>query len=368
MQLILLTPTLDQSGAEKQLTLLACGLRETTDWDIEVVALTRGGPYQQTLEQHQIPVTVLGKRFKFDSGAALRLRRLLRDRKPDVLHTWMFTANAYGRLIAGKNPACKLIASERCVDSWKSNWQRRVDRHLIERTDRLLANSQPVADFYHQLGYPTSKIVTISNGVEIPPPGNSERREQLHREWKLPAGARVVAHVGRLAKQKRLDDLMWAFQEFQQLSDNTYFVIAGDGPERSHLEDLAIRYTCDHLVRFIGHQPDGVSLMEGIDLFWLGSDFEGMSNSLMEAMAAGVPAVVSDIPANRELVVPGVTGELFPLGNKTAIAQLSDRLLNQPDVYDRMSKASVERMRDEFSVERMVTRHRELYLELLNEG
>jgi glycosyltransferase involved in cell wall biosynthesis len=105
--------------------------------------------------------------------------------------------------------------------------------------------------------------------------------------------------------------------------------------------------------------------MPAFDLFWLASDFEGMSNSLMEAMAAGVPAVVSDIPANRELVVPGVTGECFPAGERMILAQHSDRILNVPETYHSMSAASVERMQQEFSVERMVTHHRELYERVL---
>jgi glycosyltransferase involved in cell wall biosynthesis len=366
MRLTLLTPTLDQSGAEKQLTLLACGLKDTTSWDIDVVALTRGGPYQEVLENHGIRVTVIGKRFRCDPSAWWKLKRYLRQTRPDILHTWMFTANAYGRLAAGPNPRFKIVTSERCVDSWKAGWQLRIDRMLIKRTDHLLANSAPVAEFYQQVGYPKETLSVISNGVKIPSPRNLELRQQLHAKWNLPQGARVVAHVGRLARQKRIDHLMWSFQQLQQLSEKTYFVIAGEGPERAHLEDLAIRYTCDHLVRFVGHQPNGATLMDGIDLFWLGSDFEGMSNSLMEAMAAGVPAVVSDIPANRELVIPEITGELFPLGNRTAVAQLSDRILNNSSKYQLMSEASAKRMRTEFGIEQMVTRHRELYERLMN--
>lgn len=365
MRLTLLTPTLDRSGAEKQLTLLACGLKSSTDWDIEVVALTRGGPYQQILQERDIPVTVLNKRLRFDPVCYRRLKSHLARRSPDILHTWMFTANSYGRFAAGAKPPFIVIASERCVDSWKSGWQKRIDRFLINRTDRLLANSQPVAEFYRDLGVDDSLIEVIPNGVEIPPPPDPEVRQKLHREWNLPENAKVVGYVGRLARQKRMEDLMWGFQLFQQLSDNTFFVIAGDGPERSHLEDLAVRYTCDHLVRFIGHQPSGEELMPGIDLFWLASDFEGMSNSLMEAMAAGIPAIVSDIPANREVVVPGVTGELFPLGERMVLAQQSDRILNVPATYESMSAASVERMKQEFSVERMVDRHRDLYERVL---
>jgi glycosyltransferase involved in cell wall biosynthesis len=225
----------------------------------------------------------------------------------------------------------------------------------------LIANSKPVAEFYRDLGIDESIIEVIPNGVAIPPPPDPEVRRRLHREWNLPENAKVVGYVGRLARQKRLDDLMWGFQLFQQLSDNTYFVIVGDGPERSRLEDLAIRYTCDHLTRFVGHQPNAAELMPAFDLFWLASDFEGMSNSLMEAMAAGIPAVASDIPANRELVVPGVTGELFPIGERMVLAQQSDRILNVPETYDSMSAASVERMKQEFSVQRMVERHRDLY-------
>jgi glycosyltransferase involved in cell wall biosynthesis len=361
MRLTLLTPTLDRSGAEKQLTLLACGLKESTDWDIEVVALTRGGPYQQVLEDKNVPVKMLNKRFRFDLVCYRRLKSHLAERAPDILHTWMFTANSYGRIAAGRHPPFKVIVSERCVDTWKSGWQRCTDRFLRKRTDRLIANSKPVAEFYRDLGIDESIIEVIPNGVAIPPPPDPEVRRRLHREWNLPENAKVVGYVGRLARQKRLDDLMWGFQLFQQLSDNTYFVIVGDGPERSRLEDLAIRYTCDHLTRFVGHQPNAAELMPAFDLFWLASDFEGMSNSLMEAMAAGIPAVASDIPANRELVVPGVTGELFPIGERMVLAQQSDRILNVPETYDSMSAASVERMKQEFSVQRMVERHRDLY-------
>jgi len=367
MRIILLTPTLDRSGAEKQLTLLACGLKRTTNWDIEVVALTRGGPYQQNLEEAQIPVTVIGKRFRCDPFALLRLKKLLQNRRPDVLHTWMFSANAYGRLAAGSKPNYRVIVSERCVDSWKSGWQLNLDRYLRQRTDRLLANSEAVSEFYRDVGYQNSVIEVIPNGVKIPPPRQSEIRTELRSAWQIPEDATVVAHIGRLAPQKRIGDLLWAFQLFHQLVDSSYFILAGDGPEREKLEELSISYTCDHKIRFLGHQPNGESLMDGIDLLWSGSDFEGQSNSIMEAMAAGVPVIASDIPPNRELVLPGQTGELFPLGNRTAVAQLSDRVVSDPEKYRRMSRASVERMRTKFSVERMVERHRIMYEQLLSE-
>jgi hypothetical protein len=96
-QIILeIIPTLDQSGAEKQLTLLARGLPRE-EFDVRVCAMTRGGPLEADLAAAGIPVTVLGKRWKFDPYAFWRLWRLIKQIKPDLVHTWIFAANAYGR-------------------------------------------------------------------------------------------------------------------------------------------------------------------------------------------------------------------------------------------------------------------------------
>ena len=131
-RVLLVIPTLDQSGAEKQLTLLATGLPRD-QFDVRVVALTRGGPYAENLERHGIPVTILAKRWKFDPFCLWRLRRVIRDWQPAIIHTWLFAANAYGRMVAGGRGQPPVIVSERCVDTWKSGWQLKLDRRQIPR-------------------------------------------------------------------------------------------------------------------------------------------------------------------------------------------------------------------------------------------
>src|SRR5262249_5376698 len=148
-----------------------------------------------------IPVTVLNKRFKGDPFAWLRLRRLLKKLQPDVLHTWLFAANSYGRLAAGSVPRMPVVVSERCVDSWKAGWQLWLDRRLVGRTTRLVGNSQSVADFYHSLGVPAEKLAVIYNGIdsiEHPP----QARETIRRELEIKPESHVVGYVGRMAKQK----------------------------------------------------------------------------------------------------------------------------------------------------------------------
>lgn len=364
IKLLLLIPTLDRSGAEKQLTLLATRLPRD-EFETQVVCLTRGGPYETELKAAGIPCTVIGKRFKCDPFALRRLRRLIRDRDPDLLHSWLFAANAYARLAAGKRDRPRVVVSERCVDTWKSGWQLWLDRRQVRRTHRLIANSESVADFYASLGHPRERITVIPNGVEIPH-FRPDRRTEILKEFDIPQGGRVVGYVGRLARQKRVNDLVWAMQVLRQIRDNVYFLIVGDGPERRRLEDLAKHVGCESLVRFAGHRDDAARFFAAFDVFWLASDFEGMSNSLMEAMAAGVPAVVSDIAPNRELLEDGRQGFVVKVGDGPGFAQFADRILADPDLHRRLSEAARERMQTHFSIDRMVEQHAQLYREVVS--
>jgi glycosyltransferase involved in cell wall biosynthesis len=364
IRLLLLIPTLDRSGAEKQLTLLATHLPRN-EFDVEVVALTRGGPYADELARQKVPLTVLNKRFRFDPAALWRLRRLLHRRQPDILHTWLFAANAYGRLAAGARPTFPIVVSERCVDSWKSGWQLWLDRKLVARTSRLVGNSQSVTDFYRRIGVPAEKLAVIPNGVETPTQAEPDRSALL-AEFDIPSNGAVVGYVGRLARQKRIQDLIWAFELLRVQRENVYFLVVGDGPERGRLEAFAHKLQLHERIRFAGHRPDAARLLGCLDVFWLASEFEGMSNSLMEAMADGRPVVVSDIPPNGELVTDGETGLIAPVGDRAAFARLTTRLLTDAALAKRLGEAARRRIETEFSVSRMVESYTSLYRSLLS--
>ncbi len=140
-----------------------------------------------------------------------------------------------------------------------------------------------------------------------------------------------------------------------------YVLVVGVGPEQQRAIDMAAHMGCDHLCRFVGHRQDAGRLIQTLDVMWLASDFEGMSNSVMEAMAAGVPVVASDIPPNRELVIDGKTGFLVRVGDSVGFAQFADRILNDADMARRLGTAGRQRMQDEFSIDRMVQSHIDLY-------
>lgn len=362
-RILLLIPTLDRSGAEKQFSLLASRLPRD-EFQVEAAALTRGGPYEEILREAGIPLTIIGKRWKFDSGALRRLRRLIDDKQPDIVHTWLFAANAYGRFAVGSKPQCKVVVSERCVDTWKARWQLAIDRRLIPRTDCLIGNSQPVVDFYRDVGMPEDRMSVIRNGVELPA-GSDRSRDSVCEELNVPTSAKLVGFVGRLAPQKRLKDLIWAFHLLISVQPDAYFVIIGDGPQRQELEEFAAKIPTKGQVRFVGHREDAADLARHLDLFWLASDFEGQSNSLMEAMAAGTPSIVSDIAPNLELVTNEQTGLTVPIGDKAAYSMAADRLLKDSDLASQLGANAKQQMADQFSVDAMVKAHAELYRSLL---
>lgn len=363
VRILLVIPTLDRSGAEKQLALLACGLPRDR-YEVRVVALTRGGPYEHDLRQHGIPVTILRKRWKLDPLCLYQLRRLIRTWKPDVVHTWLFAANAYGRLVAGPHGP-PVIVSERCVDSWKSGWQLKLDRWLMPRTALLVGNSHSVAEFYRQQQFPADRLRVVRNGIELPPPASdvsvAERDRRRADLCGLPAGAKVLGFVGRLARQKRVIDLIWMLVLLENLRDDIYLLLVGDGPERDWLERFARDLNVEERVKFVGHRADAADLLPLLDVFCLASDFEGMSNSIMEAMAVGLPVVASDIPPNRELVVDGQTGYLVPVGDRAAFARTALSLIERPDMAAQLGNAGRSRMQTDFSIGQMVAGYENLY-------
>ncbi len=362
-RIVQIIATLDRGGAEKQLAMLAAGLPRD-EFDVHVVALTRGGPLAADLERAGVPLTVIGKQLKFDPPAWWRLRGHIARLRADLVQTWMFTANAYGRTAASSACVRTLVASERCVDPWKSWHQLALDRYLARRTAAIIVNSRGVEEFYTEHGLPAAKMRVIYNGIG-PAPASSTTREALLAELQLPAGARIIGAVGRLWPQKRLKDLIWATDLLRVIREDAHLLVIGDGPQRQALERYARLCHIADRVHFLGERGDVPRLMPHFDLLWLASGYEGLPNVVMEAMACGVPVVASDIWGNRELVVHEQTGFLVRLGDRAGLARFANKILDDPALAQRLGAAGRERIAAEFTVAAMVERHAALYRELL---
>jgi glycosyltransferase involved in cell wall biosynthesis len=356
-------PSLDRAGAEKQLVLLA-GRLAPSEFDVHVVALTRGGPLAAELDRQGIPLTVIGKRWKFDPMAYARLERRIRELRPDLVHSWLFAANAYGRAAAAAAGVKHLVATERSVDPWKAWHQFAIDRYLVQKTHSIVVNSAGVRDFYVRHGLPGEKFTIIPNGV-LPAESSDMSRAQLLAELGLPGDSRLIGTVGRLWPQKRIKDSIWALDLIRVLRTDMHLLVIGDGPQRRHLERFARLVTCDAHVHFLGLRHDVPRLMPHFDFLWQASGYEGLPNAVMEAMAAGVPVVATDISGNRDLVVPGETGFLVSVGDRAGLARYGNKLLCDAELRARLGNAGRQRIVAHFGVEQMVDRHVALYRKIL---
>jgi glycosyltransferase involved in cell wall biosynthesis len=359
LKVLQLIPTLDRSGAEKQMVLLSKGLPRDR-FRVEAAVLTRSGPLEAELAEAGVPVTTIGKRFKVDPLALGRLTRFLKAGKFDVVQTWIFAANAYGRIAARRAKVPVVVTTEMAVDLWKGKVERAVDRRLATWCDRLVGNSHAVVDFYRGLGVPDDRLEMIYSGIADEPAPGVDRAAVL-AELGFPADAILVLFAGRLAAQKRVGDLLKTLDLLQHIQPNLRTAIAGDGPLRAELEATAGHYELADKVRFLGHRDDVPRLMAASDLVVLPSEYEGLPNVVLEAMLLSRPVVATSAPGTTEVVVDGETGVLAPIGDAPKMARAIRDLVRDPDRARAMGAAGRARALADFRADAMVERFADLY-------
>jgi glycosyltransferase involved in cell wall biosynthesis len=365
LNVLQLIPTLDRSGAEKQMVLLAKMLPRDR-FRVEVAALTRLGPLEGELRESGVPVTKIGKPLKIDPFALARLTRFIKAKRFDVVQTWVFAANAYGRVAARRAKVPVIVTAEMAVDLWKTRGHLAIDRRLAGWCDKVVGNSQAVVDFYRKAGVPEDKLALIYSGIadEEPP---AVDRAAVRAEFGWPPEAPLVLFVGRLMPQKGVDDLVAALDLLQHVRPDVKTLIAGSGPLRDELELTAHQFTLDDRLRFLGHRDDVPRLLAAADLLVLPSRYEGLPNVVLEAMRFRKPVVATAAPGTTELVLDGVTGRLVPVGSFQALAQAIRAVLADPEQALAMGEAGRVRVEAEFTATGMVERFADLYESIARE-
>lgn len=359
LRVCLIIPTLDQGGAEKQISLLARGL-DRNEFETIVIVLTRTGPLERELLESGIAVHHIHKRAKLDPFAWLRLKKLLKQLKPDIVHTWLFAANAYGRTAALSAKVPVILGSERSVDPWKNAFQFWIDRLLAKRTHGLTANSQGTIDFYQEHGLDSKLFHLIPNGIEPIEPSFLTRAQACERMG-VAVEKRIILSIGRLWAQKGYKDLLWAAELLRVMREDICYVIMGDGPDRERLELFRDNIRGASQIFFLGHRADACELLPHCDILWNGSLYEGQSNVILEAMQSGVAVVASNIPGNRELIEHDRTGMLYPLGNVDDLTRFTNQLLKDEPRRKRITSNAQDHVQQQHSVDQMIARHANLY-------
>jgi glycosyltransferase involved in cell wall biosynthesis len=292
----------------------------------------------------------------------LRLYRLLRQERPQILHTWMFHANVPGRIIGRLAGVPVIISSERTMGQ-EGRMRREANRLTAPLADRIICVSTPVATYAReQIGLPASRLVVIPNGVAL------EGRPQRDHDERTGDVVRM-GYVGRLSPVKGVDLLLEAAARLA--ADATLprweLRIIGAGDERPALEEAALTLGLGDRVRFLGPRSDIPAQLAELDLLVLPSRWEGMPNVALEAMAARLPVVATAVGGTPEVVVDGETGLLTPAEDVAALTAALRSLILDADGRAAMGAAGRRRVEEGFTLAHAVARTAALYEDLLQE-
>lgn len=335
-----------------------------------VVTMTAGGPLRERLPA-EVAVHCVDKRAGIDLRAVARLARLFRRLRPDVVHSrnWGALDAVLAARLAGVRAVVHGEHGREASDPLGLNPRRnRIRRVLGPLVSRFVTVSFDLRDWLvGTVGIPAGKVLTIHNGVDTARFSDGDPME-ARRTLGLPADAIVIGTVGRLDPVKDQVGLLAAFAAFPDSPSGPRLAIVGEGPCRQALEGEIARLRLTGRAQLCGERRDIPSVLRAFDVFALPSRAEGISNTILEAMATGLPVVATDVGGNPELVEPDVTGRLVPAGDPPALEAALRSYVSDPYLRAQHGKAGRERVLQHFSLERMAQAHTDLYASLSRSG
>jgi len=316
---------------------------------------------------HLLPPSVrtfeLNRRHGNDLRLIWDLHGLFRRERPHIVHT-----HAWGTLLEGLI-AARLAGVPIVVHGEHGTLQLRAHQRWLQQrawaaADCVLSVSSRLADrMAAETGFDRQGITVIRNGVDLSRFGTPDRagaRASLALSGDVP----VVGSVGRLVPVKDHAALLDAVALLHRDGLEATLVLAGDGPERGALQTRASALGLQDAVRFLGHRPDVEAVLAALDVFALPSVSEGLSNTILEAMATGLPVVATRVGGADELVDDEVTGILTPVGSPPPMAAALSRLFRDSALRSAMGSAGRGRVEAEFALAGMVRHYESLYLQL----
>jgi glycosyltransferase involved in cell wall biosynthesis len=368
--------SLDVGGAERTLERLLRGT-DSNRFSGSVVSLLPRGAQAEAIEQQGWPVRSLDLTGAFPTVRAVPvLRQWFRRSRPDIVQTWMYHADLLGGL-AARSAGCHRVAwnVRRSVFPTRET-ESKVSTRSVARTCLALSRSVPrlivcgshsAKASHAALGYPEEKLRVIPNGVEIAPPAPSARRS-VREELGLRDKAIIIGRNARYDWIKDHASFLQAAALLVQRGFNVHFLLWGENVCDSNRELAALLRSLGLLGRchLLGRRDDVERLHASLDIACSSSIGEGFPNVVAEAMAAGVPSVVTDVGDSAMLV--GDTGRVVPPRSPSALADAMGELIAAgADKRRRMGQSARRRIAARFSLDAMIEAYEELYEELMED-
>jgi glycosyltransferase involved in cell wall biosynthesis len=310
-------------------------------------------------QRHSLEIELVPCAGRMDWKAVRRIRRLVQERRVDVIHAHGYKADCYAFAAALRGRAALFATSH--------NWPNRhplmqayarADRMVLRRFDGVGVVSEVVSSLLRRSGVPAERIAVVHNGVDVGAFRAARQRLRSERGW---TQERLIGFVGRLVPDKGGDILLRAAQSVVAAYPDTRVVFVGGGPAREAWEALAAQLGIGSSVHFTGVRNDMPEVYASLDMVVLPSLIEAMPMCLIEAMAAGKPVIATRVGAVPKVVAPGVTGLLTHPGDVMALRWAILRLIEEPDLAHRLGANGAAQAAQHFSDTTMAQRYLALY-------
>ncbi len=353
MRIVYLLDGLSMGGAEANtLWLMQAMQREGVDTFLCTLSDGRDGSLAEEARRAGIKRFDLGMGRLYDLKAAARFLALLRREHVDLVHIQDPYANLLG-LVARYIMGIPVIMTRHVLVDASATSRDRIRAAILNGSarlaaDRVIAVASPVAELYaKQSGISADRITVVHNGIVAPLPALFDR-QAIRARLGWGAQEKIILMVAVMRDGKGHDDLLGAFGTIREAADGARIVFAGEGALRASLETIAEPFGDD--VRFFGERTDVCELMAAADVLALPSHSEALPTVLLEAAAAGLPAVASAVGGVSEIIENGKSGYLVPPGDRHGLAEAIIGILNKPAVSARMGAFARHLAKERFTV------------------
>lgn len=350
---------LDAGGTERLVIELVRRLQDR--FPTSVCCLDEPGSWGRQLADEGVQVTALGRAPGFHPGLAWKLADVAARFNATVMHCHHYSPFVYGTLARLRLPRVRIVFTEhgRLSDAPPSRKRRLANRFLMMGSPAVYAVSHDLRRHLVAEGYP-ERTGVIWNGIEPGVAPDEDARRHARRLMGLADGVKVVGTVARLDPVKDLGTLLQAVAIVRR-EVACRLVVVGDGPAREALKLRARALHIEDAVDWLGQRDDVRELLPGFDVYANSSISEGISLTLLEAMAAELPVVATDVGGSPEVVEDGQTGALCPARSPDALGSSLQRIFGDARLAADYGRAGRSRVCEHFTLDRMVARYAELY-------
>ncbi|HVE51182.1 MAG TPA: TIGR03088 family PEP-CTERM/XrtA system glycosyltransferase [Casimicrobiaceae bacterium] len=343
------------------------------EWSHTIISLTDIDPvFARRIARHDVELVALEKGGGHAVPKYPQVFRLLRALRPAIVHTRNLAALEIAPVAWAAGVPVRLHGehgvSSADPDGKNPRW-RRIRRLYRPFVSHYVAVSSGLASYLEvAIGVPSERVDEIGNGVDTKRFAPGARRTPIAGCPFTGASLRLLGAVGRMDRVKDHANLAHAFVELlrrrPELRERVRLIIVGDGDERATVERILDAADARDLAWLPGERADIPDVLRGLDLFVLPSFGEGLSNTILEAMASGLPVVATQVGANAELIVDGSTGGIVPRAEPIALAGAIERYVDDDAAARAHGSNGRVRAEQRYSLERMVERYHRLYLAL----